>query len=228
MQSSPLQLPFDKYYIATGPSIPAEGQDEILMNLSTNSLDYVLGLFLDTETQIGKPVNAATNFLDVAVPNGLSGTLAPEATAAAYPFYKSGYFKQGLPATNTLAWSRVNCNNVLFPSWNATKYDCFVQSAGNLGLLEQGVQSQSFLDSINQYQHFSFFHQVNFTFPNLDKNLRVVGGLSSLGNTCGIRWETQVDRTDAEVPGKEYRKIIVCKTTAVLSVGNFQQCSVMY
>lgn len=208
MEQAPLQCPFEKYYYSQGAAILTGGEDEQILNLSTQSLDYLMGVFIDN-TAFTSPSSVAD--LDQAGTN-----------------VKSAYFKQGLPDSCTLNWSRFAVNNVRYPSMDATPADAFCQTQLAWGLLNDTTGgSAGFLKSLNDYVQKSFCHIVPFSFPGAEGDLRLVSGLNTLGNTTQSSWTTNIDNSDG-TGQKSYRKLLVAKTTPTLLVAPFRQVSVAY
>ncbi|DAC81579.1 hypothetical protein MNEG_5273 [Monoraphidium neglectum] len=229
MQSNPLELPFDRYYTTLGGT-PAGTQDTLGFNLSTQSLDYVCGVWMDPQAV------SASNYAPVAftpgswtdIPSTGGSNAAVDAVVArinanAKPDYKSAYFVHGTGANTSLASSQFQVGAVSYPTYPATAPEAFAQTADAFGIYRatKGVSSAPWLDGLANYQALGCAHAVSFEYPGAEPELRLASGLNTLGNSAGIQWVTEV------AGAARASKMLVAKTTAIARVGQYKQVEVI-
>lgn len=215
LDSGPLEIPYKQYYLNQAGPITT-GYHSLLINLSTGSLDTLIGGFINNDN---------ASYTAVAYPSPLTAVSAfggsnVSTSIVGLTDVKSGYFVHGVGASNTWLDSQFSVNSVVYPSWAAEPAEAFDQTVQSLGKLKAHsfAGGKPWLNSLDAYKTLAANHVVSFEYPNGDEGSRLRSGLNTLGNLSSIEW-----RTNLTVGSNAPTKFLFAGTTAVVRIGKMKQ-----
>jgi len=183
-----LQVPFTRWQVFSQGARPIE--DSLNFTVSTTSLKGLLGAF----------VPAAVNTNPQAYNTDID---------------KSGWYVNGIGATNELSSSYFTVGNVNFPQWVAHPADVFDQTIRNMPYDRKSING-----NIASYDDYLYrggaAHYVKFGMPEDDdtKALRLRDGINCYGQAVTVSWNTS-----GTIVGANPTKFVLVESQPVLVVG---------
>lgn len=192
---SPLELPFSRFTcFNAGPQML---ESTLVASLSTSSLDYMIGIWLDA-----------------------AGAATPNAEDIVT--YKNTYFRRGIGANNSLVNSVFSVNGVSYPASPANVPEMFQQTLATFGTLNDLVGgSAPWLNNLQDYQLHGFAHAFRFDF-GAEEDLRLQSGLNTKMSQSSILWQTS-----GSTGGDRPTKVLFTKSTPLLRIGMGGQVEVV-
>jgi len=209
LSSGPIEIPWRRHYLVQSGPV-SNGYNSLLMNLSVQSLDYLIGVFLSGDKQPYEAVRYPSPYST----GGGSNVLIVDGSTD----IKSGYFLHSIGAGNTWVDSQFSVNAVTYPSFTADIAESYDQTVQVLGKLKSPAYGggKVWLDSLANYRDYAAMHAVSFEFPNGNPESRLKSGLNTLGNMASLTWNTNTTLGVGAVPPS---KLLFAGTTSILRVG---------
>lgn len=198
-ETGAIECPFHRYYAF--PSTAVDMNDTQVFNLSTQSLDWLCGVFQHPQSKL---------YNDDLVTD------------------KSTLFTRGVNTTqgNWLANSQWSVQNVSYPTFPADPEEMFLQTTQSLGTQNDTLGGSAvYLNGIDKYVEHGFAHIVRFDIGG-DPDYRGISGISTLGNLGSMTWQSWGSMGDG-TPGKP-TKVVFAQTTGLYRVGAFKQVSCVW